>query len=268
MSLIIIFAAQESLGKTPGGSRGTDQDSRENQRDCENMSFSDVPFMQNVNASNNGIQTDSASSGSHKAEMELQKQIKDSGLYNIRPQEFGSCENMGQAWYELLRCEALNTESAGQACGECGDGGKSCGLFQMTKGDPCGGHHKPLGNPFNYQQNIECAVYTWKGTILGSRGDTAPKTKVNLRGAIMEPNSSPTTPIVGESIYSTKYFGPFQRAKTEPKGKAQQCIEKVQKEVCGHPDYNSSQALDWKTGSTAGAFVARRRSDAAKPGQH
>ncbi len=109
----------------------------------------------------------------------LEDQITAEGLDKTTPSEFAfECQKADPkvVWREFLRGLAT-VESQGKSCGPCGDNNKSCGIFQMTGTDTCGG-----GNTFGGDQakthdaklNITCAVKTWKSIMQDGSGHGKP----------------------------------------------------------------------------------------------
>lgn len=200
--------------------------------------------------------------GSGAANDELKKMIKESKLNDWVPSELSACQGKDteKMWYEFLLGLA-KIESDGKSCGKCGDSNKSCGLFQMTGTDSCGGKNSFGGNQqatFDYKKNIECATNEWRSIMDGST-----KTKGAL--STEKDGSQVSTPSrkmdnglggsggkhAGNAILGNPYWGPCKRS--EPK-----CVEiiaKVNNEVCNGPGGSSSGSASAAGSSPGGSIV-------------
>jgi len=150
------------------------------------------------------------------------------------PTEFSSCADTPEVktavWYEFLR-GLSKIESDGQCSGAHGDAGKfggkgSDGLFQMTKGDGCGGKgnggHGEMTNPNDYKENIACAVGTWSRMLSE-----------------------------GKNIIGNPYWGPCKRGED----KCKQIIETINKRFCQGSSLDTKpDTIDWgkELGDTKG----------------
>lgn len=178
-----------------------------------------------------GCQDLDLNGGQGRADKLLPEKIQEAGLDKFMPKEFQGCNNGKEVWTEFLRGLA-KIESDGRSCGKCGDGGKSCGLFQMTGTDKCGGKNSFGGSQAATKdgaKNIECAVYTWKSLLSGSYGVASARSAAAPNGGAQS---------AGGGIIGNKYWGPCKRNEAS----CRKVIETVKNQVCNK---SGSQPINW-----------------------